>query len=155
MRHATATSHYDQPQFNRGYSQNGKRRNKRGNRRWSPFNTIAMVLGFVVFWPIGLAMLAYITIGDKMTGRFADARDRMDHFGGKFGRGCGSRRSRSYSSGNMAFDDYRAAELERIEEERRKLDEMRAAFDEHINNLHRAKDQKEFDRFMSKRSEND
>lgn len=120
------------------------------SRRWTTFNTIAMILGFVLFWPLGLAMLAYIVWGDRMTGNLATARDRMDGFGAKFSR---DRRPhhRARSTGNAAFDEYRTAELARLEEERRKIDEMRAEFDEFVNNLRRAKDQKEFDKFMASR----
>ena len=32
---------------------------RRGGSRWTAFEIIAMVLGFVVFWPIGLAILGY------------------------------------------------------------------------------------------------
>ena len=59
--------------------------------------------------------------------------------------------SRHFSTGNVAFDDWRKAELDRIEEERRKLDEMREEFDEYLRELRRAKDQEEFDRFMRDR----
>src|ERR1700693_6268759 len=30
-----------------------------GVGRWSPFEIVAMVLGFIVFWPIGLAILGF------------------------------------------------------------------------------------------------
>ena len=50
------------------------------------------------------------------------------------------------------FDDWREAELARLEEERRKLDEMRHEFDEYLRELRRAKDQKEFDEFMASRN---
>lgn len=55
------------------------------------------------------------------------------------------------STGNVAFDDWRKAEIDRIEEERRKLDEMREEFDAYMRELRRAKDQEEFDRFMRDR----
>jgi hypothetical protein len=54
-------------------------------------------------------------------------------------------------SGNSAFDAYRAQELERLEAERRKLDEEQRAFGEFLDRLKKAKDQEEFDRFMSER----
>ena len=41
---------------------------------------------------------------------------------------------------------------ERLEQERRKLDEMRAEFDSYVRELRRAKDQDEFDRFMRERN---
>ena len=30
-----------------------------GGSRWTAFEIIAMVLGFIIFWPIGLAILGY------------------------------------------------------------------------------------------------
>ncbi len=110
-----------------------------------------MVLGFVVFWPLGLAMLAYILWGDRFHGMARDARDQwraspfkgaMDNMaqGTAYGR-----------TGNVAFDDYRERELKRLEEERAKLDAMRADFDDFLRELRRARDQEEFDRFMANR----
>lgn len=116
--------------------------------------TIAMmVAGFVIFWPLGLAMLAYILWGDRFDtwrGEAGEARDRFRH---AWGRDCGHRGRHGFRSptGNVAFDDWRDAELKRLEEERRKLDELRAEFDAHLRNLRRAKDQTEFDAFMAAR----
>ena len=62
-----------------------------------------------------------------------------------------SRYSTHFTTGNVAFDDWRTAELERLEEERKKLDEMREEFDSYMRELRRAKDQEEFDRFMRDR----
>ena len=59
---------------------------------------------------------------------------------------------RIFRTGNVAFDDWREAELARLEEERRKLDEMREQFDNYVRELRRAKDQEEFDRFMRDRN---
>ena len=58
----------------------------------------------------------------------------------------------SARTGNVAFDDWRDKELERLAEERRKLDEMLDEFDEYARELRRAKDQEEFDRFMANRN---
>ena len=55
------------------------------------------------------------------------------------------------ATGNQAFDDYRANEIKRLEEERRRLDRERAEFDDYVRNLRRARDQEEFDRFMAER----
>ncbi|MCV0424703.1 MAG: DUF2852 domain-containing protein, partial [Roseibium sp.] len=41
--------------------------------------------------------------------------------------------------------------LKRLEEERAKLDTMRAEFDDFLRELRRARDQEEFDRFMANR----
>ena len=57
-------------------------------------------------------------------------------------------------SGNAAFDEYRRRELERLEEERRRLVEEAKAFAEFVEELKRAKDREEFDAFMQKRRGN-
>lgn len=118
---------------------------------WTPATVALMVLGFVVFWPLGLAMLAYILFGERLRDFKRDANAAADGvFGRCRGRGFG-RAAHFSTTGNVAFDDWRKAELDRIEEERRKLDEMRAEFDEYLRELRRAKDQEEFDRFMRHR----
>ena len=58
----------------------------------------------------------------------------------------------STRTGNVAFDDWREKELERLAEERRRLDEMLTEFDDYARELRRAKDQEEFDRFMANRN---
>ncbi len=117
---------------------------------WTPATIALMVLGFVVFWPLGLAMLAYILFGERLRDFKREANRRMDAspFGRRGEWGRGSCRARPYATGNSAFDDWRTAELDRLEAERRKLDELRAEFDRHLNELRRARDREEFDRFM-------
>ena len=129
---------------------------------WTPATIALMVIGFMVFWPLGLARLAYIIWGDRLDGfkrdviratdgvfagcrRSADKAHRWGH---------GRRGTNHRGTGNVAFDDWREKELVRLEEERRKLDETLAEFDEHLRELRRAKDQEEFDRFMADRKSN-
>ena len=49
------------------------------------------------------------------------------------------------STGNVAFDEYRNATLKRLEEERQE-------FTHFLERLSRAKDQEEFDKFMSEQA---
>ena len=122
---------------------------------WTPATIALMVLGFIVFGPLGLAMLAYILFGDRLHAFKREANDKMDGLfkscrrGGWHGR---EHRGWHRDTGNVAFDDWRKAELDRIEEERRKLDAMREEFDNYLRELRRAKDQEEFDRFMRDRN---
>jgi len=122
---------------------------------WTPATIGLMVLGFVVFWPLGLAMLAYILFGERLQAFKRDANEKVDGFArscrGGHWRHNGWDRHQRFSTGNMAFDDWRKAEIDRIEQERRKLDEMRAEFDNYMRELRRARDQEEFDRFMRDR----
>ena len=57
-------------------------------------------------------------------------------------------------TGNVAFDDWREGELKRLDEERLRLNEASAEFESYARELRRAKDQEEFDRFMSDRARN-
>ena len=54
-------------------------------------------------------------------------------------------------TGNRAFDDWKTAELARIEEERRKLHEAEREFAEYQAHLRQARDKEEFDRFVNER----
>ena len=92
-----------------------------------------MVAGFVVFWPIGLAILGYMMWSGRM-GCFKRSR----------GQWWKSESRASGSSGNAAFDDYKAETLRRLEEEQQE-------FQEFLEQLRRAKDKAEFDQFMSQR----
>lgn len=119
--------------------------------QWSPLTIGLMVLGFIIFWPLGLAMLGYILWGEKFGGSAEKAQAYWN-------KGCSYMRSNHKhgrhgfhhtSSGNAAFDDYRAEQLRRLEEERNRLDAEIDAFHEYMANLRKAKDREEFDRFMS------
>lgn len=120
---------------------------------WTPATIALMIIGFMIFWPLGLAMLAYILWGDRLDGFKQDINRATDTVSEKFGKSCRreSYRPRSYGSGNMAFDDWREAELERMKDERRKLDESIREFEDYQQNLRRAKDKEEFDEFMNSR----
>jgi hypothetical protein len=115
---------------------------------WTPATIALMVLGFILFWPLGLAMLAYIIWGDRLDGLKRDVNRATDSFTANF-RGA-TRPMRSHT-GNVAFDDWREAELKRLDEERARLEAMRDEFEDYARELRRAKDQEEFDRFMKSR----
>jgi hypothetical protein len=134
--------------------------------RWTPFEIIAMVLGFIVFWPIGLAILGYKFFQRRHGGpdlqtlaanKWQDARTMMTSNAGWGSWSCGRTAQRGnrwyYASptGNAAFDEWRQAELARLDEERRKLDEAQREFAEYVEAIRRAKDREEFERFMAER----
>lgn len=128
---------------------------------WRPLELVAMILGFMVFWPIGLAIIAF-KIWQRRSGYGGDvfafageraeaARDacrswRDGSAARPFGGGFGPR-----PTGNSAFDDWRAGELARLEEERRKVEAAEREFADHIDQLRRARDREEFERFMRAR----
>lgn len=123
---------------------------------WTPATIALMVLGFMVFWPLGLAMIAYILWGDRLNEFKSEVNNATDGFFKSCRRSTGSHYGRSganFRSGNVAFDDWRDEELNRLDEERRKLDEMREEFDAHMRDLRRARDREEFDAFMQSRKQ--
>lgn len=98
----------------------------RGKGAW----IAAMVIAFILAWPVGLAILFYMIWSKRMA--------------------CSSRKwsstgARFRASGNSAFDAYRDATLKRLEDEQ-------SAFQEFLDRLRRAKDQTEFDQFMDERA---
>jgi hypothetical protein len=117
--------------------------------RWSPLHIAAVIAGFIVWWPLGLAALAFFVWGDRIPrDRVREGFERAKAEFGGFARDA-----RGWSpSGNAAFDDYREDTLRRLEEERRKLEEEGRAFADFMRNLRRARDKEEFDRFMRERT---
>ena len=124
---------------------------------WTPATIALMVGGFIVFAPAGLAMLAYIIWGERFHAWRDNGGSLREAMNSKMNSGTGSkwyREAKSHgfnATGNVAFDDWRNSELNRLAEERRKLDVMREEFDSYARELRRAKDKEEFDRFMAAR----
>lgn len=122
---------------------------------FNPVSITVMVLGFMLAWPLGLMVLAYILWGERFGWRaraaafFDGVRDGILRSGFR-ARGPGA--GFGFSTGNAAFDAYRDRELERLEAERRRLEEERREFEAYMNHLRRARDQEEFDRFKAERS---
>lgn len=85
-----------------------------------------MVAGFIWFWPVGIAILCYLTWTERM--RLFGPRVMMSPWG----------------SGNSAFDEHRAEQLKALDQERKD-------FDAFLVKLASAKDKAEFDGFMSER----
>ena len=116
---------------------------------WHPMWIVAMILGFIFWWPLGLIILG-ITIGSRKMGcwsgrgydrwqdRMQEKMDRMRTKMDSFGQGAWG------SSGNRAFDEYRTETLRRLEEEQRE-------FRDFLQRLRAAKDKAEFDQFMAER----
>jgi hypothetical protein len=109
-----------------------------------------MVLGFALYWPVGLALLAFLLWSGRMGcwshGRRAYWRDgNREHRDDDRLRRWYDRHAPP-STGNRAFDDYRADTLRRLEEEQR-------AFAEFLDRLRFAKDKSEFDAFLAERRE--
>ncbi len=131
---------------------------------------ILMILGFLCWWPLGLLVLGLLVWrgrfgcwrgpmyaeGGPVSGgdhgmdrweykiaraqeKMERVRARMERYASRSGGWFGSS-----SSGNSAFDDYRAQTLKRLEDEQRE-------FKDFLARLRFAKDRGEFDQFMAER----
>ncbi|TCT10583.1 uncharacterized protein DUF2852 [Tepidamorphus gemmatus] len=105
---------------------------------WSPLSIAAMVVGFIIWWPLGVAVLAWIIWGERMIAWWDESRHRFQV------RAAGD-------TGNAAFEAYRKAELERLERERRRIEQEAEEFQAFMRELRKARDREEFDRFMAER----
>jgi hypothetical protein len=105
--------------------------------RWTPLSILAVVAGFIVWWPLGLAALAYVL--------WAGPIDRLADDGAHKVREAFGARSAPKGSGNAAFDAYKAETLKRLEAEQ-------AEFADYLNRLREARDREEFERFMAERN---
>ncbi|MEM9029303.1 MAG: DUF2852 domain-containing protein [Pseudomonadota bacterium] len=109
---------------------------------------IAMVLGFIVFWPIGLALLGYMIWSGRMGCGRSGGRGRWQkRMADKWERKMSAwgMQAKAYEpTGNRAFDEYREETLRRLEDEARE-------FSEFLERLRMAKDRQEFEDFMTDR----
>ena len=124
--------------------------------RWNGWEIGAMVAGFIIFWPLGLAALALKLIRGEMWPGSKDGAKPWDafkseSFGGP-GKGWSFSGNFASHSGNSAFEAYKKAELERLEMERRKLMEEQKAFRAFVEQVKQSKDRAEFESFMAKRN---
>jgi Protein of unknown function (DUF2852) len=104
-----------------------------------------VILGFMVWWPIGLATLAFIIGSRRMSCWKGGAMNPWHGGSGMSNTGAaGTWWQPTRSSGNKAFDEYRQDTLRRLEEEQRE-------FREFLTRLRMAKDKAEFDQFMAER----
>ncbi len=106
---------------------------------------LLMILGFALYWPLGLAILAFL-IGSGRMG-CSKHRGRWRHGGIEALRDAAAKwygGEGASPSGNRAFDEYRAETLRRLEEEQRE-------FREFLDRLRFAKDKVEFDQFLAER----
>jgi len=107
-----------------------------------------MVLGFVIFWPIGLAILAYMLWSGRMgCSARTGASNWQQRVAGKWERKMErwGMQAKAYApTGNSAFDEYRQETLKRLEQEAEE-------FHTFLDRLRMAKDKSEFEQFMAER----
>ena len=98
---------------------------------------LVMVGGFIVWWPVGLLVLAYILWSTSMGRVNGMWLDRV-------------KATLGLSHGNAAFEAHKAATLRDLEKQRQRLADQEREFAVYMDRVRMAKDKSDFDRFMGR-----
>jgi hypothetical protein len=128
-----------------GWNADAPSRNRGKPRRG--LEIAGIILGFIFVWPLALTYLVWKLAGYPYAAQMKAAFERA--VGGSLPF---ARPFPAASTGNLAFEEYRRAELARLDEERRRLDDEARAFTQFVEDLKRAKDREEFETFRARRA---
>jgi len=118
-----------------------------GRGNWSGLNIAAMVLGFIVFWPVGLLMLYWIMKGRSVQDLPRGIRRKWSKVSGSWnGTGACNQGDRG---DNTVFNEFQQTQYDRIREIKDEIKERSRRFSEFRANARRRADEEEFNRFMS------
>lgn len=127
---------------------------RRGCRSFGGWHIAAIVAAFILFWPLGLAMLAWALWRDqikawpivqKMFGSYENRSPRTSHRPGFMAR----------RPSNTALAQYLEREQERLKSEQEKLAELVKAFESFKDAEHRTADQRDFETFLQQRADDE
>ncbi len=142
----TSTTKNDVSSSSKSWSCRNSRSSHMGrSQRWSGVNIAVMVLGFVMFWPAGLLILAWIMSGRDVRELPAAIKARWDQF---FGDNPLETRF-SGGSNNIVFNEYQQTQYDRIAEIKNEIRERARRFRDFSTQAKRRADQEEFEQFMA------
>lgn len=128
------------------WSCSGRRSSQSGrSHRWSGVNIAVMVIGFIIFWPIGLIVLAWIMSGRDVRDLPAAIKARWEQFFG----GTGIEPRFTQGSDNVVFNEYQQTQYDRISEIKNEIRERAKRFRDFSMQAKRRAHQEEFERFMA------
>lgn len=116
---------------------------KRGN--WTPVNIISVILGIVIFWPVGLFLLVWVLMDRDVV--------EIGHWIAKESRSLLAKLKigTPSASGNRVFDEYQQTQLDRVTEIKKEVKERKQAFDNYKAERDRDIEKSEFEDFMKKK----
>lgn len=117
----------------------------RGN--WSGMNIAAMVIGFVIFWPIGLFLLYWNVSGRDVKDLPSAIQEKWSAmFNGSFYRTRGNEDS---NGENSVFDEFQETQYDRVTELKEEIKKRASSFRDFRSDAKRSVDESEFNEFMS------
>jgi hypothetical protein len=120
-----------------------------GRGHWSGPNIAAMVLGFIIFAPLGFVVLVWTILGHPVQELPGWVRNKWNQVFRS--RSAGS----NNDSDNSVFNDFQQTQYDRIQEIKEEIRKRADAFRAYRDNLKRRQDQQEFDDFMSNKPDKD
>jgi hypothetical protein len=137
-----SATHYSRPNDSHGVcAHRGAGRCVGGH--WSVANIAALVLGFIVFPPLGFVVLLWTILGRPIQDLPAWVRDTwMQFFGG------GNARTHTESD-NIVFNEYQQTQYDRIHELKEEIKKRAESFRAFRSDAKRRQDQQEFEAFMA------
>jgi len=110
---------------------------------WGGTNIAAMILGFVFWWPLGLAVLLWTITGHQIHDLPAWVREKwVQLFRGEKVR-------TGNESDNVIFNEYQQTQYDRIQEIKEEIKKRAEAFRTFRSDAKRRKDRREFEEFMA------
>jgi len=113
---------------------------------WSGMNIAAMVIGFVLFWPIGLVILYWNISGRNVK----DLPKAVQNKWSEMFSGCCRGES---TSGNSIFEEFQQTQHDRISEIKEEIKNRARNFRSFRSDAKRRADEEEFNNFMSNKPE--
>ena len=113
---------------------------------WSGLNIATMVIGFIIFWPLGLVVLYWNITGRNLKDLPDAARDLWAKY---FNNGAQS--DYRVEGENVVFDEYQQTQHDRIKEIKEEIGRRARRFKDYRSNTKRNADEEEFKDFMSKK----
>ena len=108
---------------------------------WSAVNLAAMIVGFVLWWPIGLFLLFWILTGHEVANLPEDITNKWRQF-------KGNQSHQTRETDNEVFNDYQQTQHDRIREIKEEIKSRARRFTEFRSDAKRRADEEEFRQFM-------
>ena len=124
----------------------GHRHGHRCGGNWTGLNIAAMVLGFVLFWPVGLFLLFWIITGRDVQALPDAIRNLWSRVHDVWHGNSSDSRA---TTENVVFNEFQEAQYERIREIKDEIKNRARRFRDFRARAKRRADEEEFDQFMS------
>lgn len=126
---------------------NHSRKGSCNKGNWSGMNVAVMVIGFVLFWPVGLLLLYWNISGRNVKDLPSAIQEKWSEISS--GSFFGTTKNKDSKDENEIFDEYQQTQYDRIKELKEEIKNRARSFRNFRANAKRRADESEFKDFMS------